>query len=176
MKRRTRILLSVLSGVLLSLAWLGFPGWTLFIAFLPRTLFELKNGFEQTKILLNFFIKPKLYNPKPFYYILVKRVQLFFDYWRGIFPNDYWCFFFSIILLFLVLLLFPPILVLMPRSLKLYSICNVLLTLKSIYRLYEPCVPIFLVIRELMVGHKILAYYEQEDYQTSLSLFFTNFL
>lgn len=35
MKRSYRILLSVLSGILLSLAWLGFPGWTLFIAFLP---------------------------------------------------------------------------------------------------------------------------------------------
>lgn len=35
MKRSLRILLSVLSGVLLSLAWLGFPGWLLFIAFLP---------------------------------------------------------------------------------------------------------------------------------------------
>lgn len=35
MKRSSRILLSVLSGVLLSLAWLGFPGWVLFIAFLP---------------------------------------------------------------------------------------------------------------------------------------------
>jgi apolipoprotein N-acyltransferase len=35
MSRITRIGLSVLSGILLSLAWLGFPGWTLFFAFLP---------------------------------------------------------------------------------------------------------------------------------------------
>jgi len=35
MKRIYRILLSVSSGILLSLAWLGFPGWTLFFAFLP---------------------------------------------------------------------------------------------------------------------------------------------
>jgi apolipoprotein N-acyltransferase len=35
MKRSYRLLLSILSGLLLSLAWLGFPGWTLFIAFLP---------------------------------------------------------------------------------------------------------------------------------------------
>jgi len=35
MKRRNRILISVLSGVLLSLAWLGFPGWVLFFSFLP---------------------------------------------------------------------------------------------------------------------------------------------
>ena len=35
MKRIHRLTLSALSGVLLSLAWLGFPGWTLFFAFLP---------------------------------------------------------------------------------------------------------------------------------------------
>lgn len=35
MKRTQRIFLSAMSGVILSLAWLGFPGWILFIAFLP---------------------------------------------------------------------------------------------------------------------------------------------
>ncbi|MBN1821957.1 MAG: apolipoprotein N-acyltransferase [Prolixibacteraceae bacterium] len=35
MRRSFRFVLSVLSGVLLSLAWLGFPGWIIFIAFLP---------------------------------------------------------------------------------------------------------------------------------------------
>jgi apolipoprotein N-acyltransferase len=35
MSRITRIGLSILTGILLSLAWLGFPGWTLFFAFLP---------------------------------------------------------------------------------------------------------------------------------------------
>ena len=35
MTRILRFLLSISSGVLLSLAWLGFPGWILFIAFLP---------------------------------------------------------------------------------------------------------------------------------------------
>jgi apolipoprotein N-acyltransferase len=47
MKRSTRILLSVLSGILLSLAWLGFPGWTLFIAFLP--LLYLDHFFTERK-------------------------------------------------------------------------------------------------------------------------------
>lgn len=51
MKHSYRLLLSVLSGVLLSLAWLGFPGWTLFIAFLPllvldRFFVEQKAGFQ----------------------------------------------------------------------------------------------------------------------------------
>lgn len=35
MKRIHRLFLSLFSGVLLSLAWLGFPGWILFIAWLP---------------------------------------------------------------------------------------------------------------------------------------------
>jgi apolipoprotein N-acyltransferase len=47
MKRSTRILLSVLSGIMLSLAWLGFPGWTLFIAFLP--LLYLDHFFTDRK-------------------------------------------------------------------------------------------------------------------------------
>ncbi|MCF6357229.1 MAG: hypothetical protein L3J54_05425 [Draconibacterium sp.] len=47
MKRSHRILLSVLSGVLLSLAWLGFPGWTLFFAFVP--LLYLDNFFVEQK-------------------------------------------------------------------------------------------------------------------------------
>lgn len=47
MKRSTRILLSVLSGILLSLAWLGFPGWTLFVAFLP--LLYLDHFFAERK-------------------------------------------------------------------------------------------------------------------------------
>ena len=47
MKRSLRILLSVFSGGLLSLAWLGFPGWILFVAFLP--LLWLDYFFVQNK-------------------------------------------------------------------------------------------------------------------------------
>jgi apolipoprotein N-acyltransferase len=47
MKRIYRLLLSVLSGLLLSLPWLGFPGPVLFIAFLP--LFYLENYFIENK-------------------------------------------------------------------------------------------------------------------------------
>ncbi len=78
----------------------------LFIAFLPRALFELKNGFEQTKILLSFVTKPKLYNPKPFNDILIDRTQLFIGYWKGMFPNDYWCYFFSAALILSMIYLF----------------------------------------------------------------------
>jgi len=40
MKRFHRFLLSVLSGILLSVAWLGFPVWTLFFAFVPLLYLE----------------------------------------------------------------------------------------------------------------------------------------
>jgi apolipoprotein N-acyltransferase len=40
MSRFLRLLLSFSSGVLLSLAWLGFPGWTLFFAFIPLLLLD----------------------------------------------------------------------------------------------------------------------------------------
>ena len=47
MTRIFRLFLSVFSGVLLSLAWLGFPGWTLFIAFIP--LLFLERFFTENK-------------------------------------------------------------------------------------------------------------------------------
>jgi hypothetical protein len=75
----------------------------LLIAFIPRILFELKNKFEQTKILLSFLVKPKLYNPKPFQDIFHDRVVLFWGYWEGIFPNQWWCLGVSLILVALVL-------------------------------------------------------------------------
>ncbi len=47
MTRIFRLFLSAFSGVLLSLAWLGFPGWTLFIAFIP--LLFLERFFTENK-------------------------------------------------------------------------------------------------------------------------------
>jgi len=47
MKRKNRLFLSILSGVLLSGAWLGFPGWTLFVAFIP--LLFLDKFFTENK-------------------------------------------------------------------------------------------------------------------------------
>jgi apolipoprotein N-acyltransferase len=40
MSRLIKLLLAVLSGVMLSLAWLGFPGWILFAAFLPLLVLD----------------------------------------------------------------------------------------------------------------------------------------
>lgn len=55
------------------------------IPFLPRLLFEIKNGFIQTKTLINFFIAPKLHNPKPFIEVFKDRLILFWTYFNGIF-------------------------------------------------------------------------------------------
>lgn len=40
MSRLLRIILSISSGIMLSLPWLGFPGWLLFVAFLPLLLLD----------------------------------------------------------------------------------------------------------------------------------------
>ncbi len=40
MNRLVRLLLSVSAGLMLSLSWLGFPGWILFAAFLPLLLID----------------------------------------------------------------------------------------------------------------------------------------
>lgn len=65
MKRSLRLLLSGISGVLLSLPWLGFPGFILFVALLPllvlnRFFVENKNNFLSVSFLghtfLTFFI------------------------------------------------------------------------------------------------------------------------
>lgn len=55
------------------------------IPFGPRILFELKNHFLQTQTIINFFLKPKLHNPRDFTSIIYERTFLFWDYYRSIF-------------------------------------------------------------------------------------------
>lgn len=55
------------------------------IPFLPRILFEIKHNFLQTKIILNSITQPKLYNPKPLLQVLFDRIDLFLNYYKGIF-------------------------------------------------------------------------------------------
>lgn len=50
------------------------------IPFLPRLLFEVKNQFLQTKVLLGFFTKPKLYNPRSYFDVFYERTHLFNAY------------------------------------------------------------------------------------------------
>lgn len=76
-KQSRKILLS-LKGILCY-----FIG--LIIALTPRILFEIKYQFIQTKTLINFFLKPKLHNPKAFFDVLNDRTLLFWNYFKGIF-------------------------------------------------------------------------------------------
>lgn len=59
----------------------------LIIPFLPRLLFEIKNHFLQTRILIQQFTNPHLYQPRPFPQIINERLLLFLDYFNKIFDN-----------------------------------------------------------------------------------------
>lgn len=59
------------------------------IVFIPRMFFELKHNFSQTRTLINFLFKPKLYNPKPYIDVLKDRIMMFYGYYRSLFPNDF---------------------------------------------------------------------------------------
>lgn len=60
----------------------------LVIPFLPRLLFEMKNGFSQTKLLLGFFFQPKFHNPKPYFDVLRDRIGLFHGYIAAVFNDN----------------------------------------------------------------------------------------
>ena len=52
----------------------------LLIPFLPRLLFEVKNHFLQTKVLLGFFTNPKLYNPSSYSQVFFERIEQFYGH------------------------------------------------------------------------------------------------
>ena len=67
MKRFHRLLLSVSTGVLLSLPWLGFPGWVVFIAFIPllyldNFFFKYKEGFPPVSLWGHVFLAALIWN------------------------------------------------------------------------------------------------------------------
>ncbi len=67
------------------------------IGFFPRMLFELKNGFPQTKVLLSFFLHPKLYNnPAPYLNRVSERWILFREYFFELFNEKYFAYIFLI--------------------------------------------------------------------------------
>ncbi len=75
------------------------------IPFLPRLLFEVKNNFLQTKVLLGFFTKPKLYNPRSYPEVFNERVQMFRGYFEQSVGSNlmFWIFVASLLLLGYVL-------------------------------------------------------------------------
>ncbi len=67
MKRSFRLLLSISTGILLSLAWLGFPGWILFIAFLPllfldKFFVEKRSQFKSVSFWGHAFLAVSIWN------------------------------------------------------------------------------------------------------------------
>ncbi|WP_321996699.1 apolipoprotein N-acyltransferase [Draconibacterium orientale] len=67
MQRFHRLLLSAGTGVLLSLPWLGFPGWVLFIAlvpllFLEHFFYKFKEGFPPVSLWGHVFLAALIWN------------------------------------------------------------------------------------------------------------------
>jgi len=61
----------------------------LVIPFVPRILFEVKNGFSQTKTLLSFVHNPQYFTPKTYDQIFFDRVAIFNSYFESIFMSDW---------------------------------------------------------------------------------------
>jgi len=60
------------------------------VGFAPRILFELKNSFMQTRVLLSFLLHPKLYNnPAPYLNRVSERWILFQGYFFEMFSEKY---------------------------------------------------------------------------------------
>jgi hypothetical protein len=55
------------------------------IPFIPRFLFEVKNGFIQTHALINFFFKPSTTEPKSFMETFMDRINIFKGFYSSIF-------------------------------------------------------------------------------------------
>lgn len=73
--------------------------------FIPRILFELKNSFAQTKVLLSFLLHPKLYNnPSPYLSRLSERWILFKGYYFEMFSERYFAYIFLISIIFITVI------------------------------------------------------------------------
>lgn len=101
--------------LLASVKGMAFFVTGIFIAFLPRILFEIKNNFIQTKTLINFFLKPKLHNPKLVSEIFKDRISLFINYFKGIFID------YNSYLTILILLITIVVFLQYNKTLKKYS-------------------------------------------------------
>lgn len=77
----------------------------LVIGFTPRILFELKNSFTQTRVLLSFFLHPKLYNnPSPYFNRVSERWILFKGYYFEMFSERYFACIFLISIIFITVI------------------------------------------------------------------------
>lgn len=74
--------------------------------FVARILFEIKNHFIQTKVLLGFFTKPKYYTPKPYIDVIRERVANFQNYLSESYISPWILYFFIIVFLTAITLYF----------------------------------------------------------------------
>ncbi|MFA6005477.1 MAG: hypothetical protein WC775_03235 [Patescibacteria group bacterium] len=81
-------------------------GLGLFIAFSMRIFFEIRHEFLQTKTLIGFFIKPHLYNPKPYWDVIQDRIVLFKGYYEGLSANPWILALLSVLLIYLIVAAF----------------------------------------------------------------------
>lgn len=81
-----------LSSIFYFLGGLVFP-------FIPRLLFELKNGFSQTNTLFSFIHEPKLFTPRSLSEVVRERSSLILEYYQRIFPNTFLYILISVLLL-----------------------------------------------------------------------------
>lgn len=120
----------------------------LFIAFLPRILFETKHGFSQTKTLIKFIISPKLHNPKPFKIVFYDRINLFINYFKSIFIE------YNLYLAIFALLTVISIVVFYKKNLK-----------KHFYLIFNIFLIVFLFLTSLFYKDNFWAnYYEGIQY------------
>ncbi len=98
-----------------------------------RILFELKHSFPQTRTLLSFFFKPKLYNPKPYLDVVRDRYQLFLGYYKSIFPNEILALAFIAILIALIIITLKNKTKFYKKSLLFFSLLIVILYLFSTF-------------------------------------------
>ncbi|MFZ2026286.1 MAG: hypothetical protein WAV30_03315 [Microgenomates group bacterium] len=97
--------------------------------FAPRILFELKNGFMQTKVLFGFLLHPKLYNnPAPYLNRVSERWILFQGYYFEMFTERYFGIVFLISMLILLGLTIFSVLRHKSRLQPFFLFCTYLLT------------------------------------------------
>lgn len=116
------------------------PNLTLFllglgIVFMPRFLFEIKNKFLQTKVLLSFFFKPKFYDPKPYADVIKDRLVLFRGYYEELFPNIFFTLLFTMLLIILLIFFYRNKTKMYTKSLLFLSyLVGMLFLLSTLYR------------------------------------------
>lgn len=136
------------------------------IGFAPRILFELKNGFMQTKVLFGFLLHPKLYNnPAPYLNRVSERWILFQGYYFEMFTNRYFAVVFLVSMLALLGLTIFSIIKHKSRLQPFFLFCIYLLSglffLATLYKdffwknYYEGIQYIFVFIGIALISHSI---------------------